>query len=104
MKQKRTKRIEIALTEEEHQTLQSMKTKQRLAEWIRETALQQHKPKKKIKEVDPRLLFELNRIGVNINQIARVCNAKKADINLISIALSLKEIELQLGRLIDNAS
>jgi len=103
MKQKRTKRIEIALTEEEHQTLQSMKTKQRLAEWIRETALQQHKPKK-IKQVDPRLLFELNRIGVNINQIARVCNVKKADINLLNIALSLKEIELKLGRLIDNAS
>ncbi|WP_198211004.1 MULTISPECIES: hypothetical protein [unclassified Commensalibacter] len=44
---KRTKKIEIMTTQEEYEQLLQRKTKPRLAEWIRETCLNQ-KPKKKL--------------------------------------------------------
>ncbi|MDG4949246.1 MobC family plasmid mobilization relaxosome protein (plasmid) [Actinobacillus equuli subsp. haemolyticus] len=72
---KREKEIKIRLTENEYQALLERKTKARLAEWVREVALEQQ-PKRQPKVIDPALLFELNRIGVNLNQIARQCNSQ----------------------------
>lgn len=102
-KEKRTKRIEIAVTTDELVELHKRKTKPRLAEWMRETALNEKINRKpKIKPVDPKLLYELNKIGVNLNQIAKYCNAKKSDINLIEVALRLRSIEQALKGLIND--
>ena len=101
---KRTKRIEIAVTDEELLALHQRKTKPRLAEWMREVALgEKVNRKQKIKPVDPKLLYELNKIGVNLNQIAHYCNVKKSDTNLIEVALLLRNIEQRL-RAIENVS
>lgn len=98
---KRTKRIEIALTEEEHQALLARKTKARLAEWLRELALGQA-PKAQPKTLDPTIAFELNRIGSNLNQIARKCNSQKSNIDLISVLVSLNEIQQELKNVSKN--
>ena len=90
--EKRTKRVEIRLTDDEYESLIARKTKSRLAEWLRQLALEQ-KPRPTLKTVDPKLLFQLNRIGVNLNQIAKQCNKTSPDINLINIGVSLREIE-----------
>ena len=95
MKALRTKRVEIALTEEEYKALLERKTKARLAEWLRELALEQA-PKTQPKTIDPALLFELNRIGVNLNQIACQCNSQKPNIDLVSVAIALRNIEKNL--------
>lgn len=97
----RTKEIKIRVSEEEYQLLLERKTKQRLAEWLRDIALNE-KPKSLPKSVDPKLLYELNRIGTNINQIARVCNIKKSSVDLISIALALRNIETELQQITDS--
>lgn len=90
--EKRTKRVEIRLTDDEYESLVARKTKSRLAEWLRQLALEQKlRPTPKV--VDPILLFQLNRIGVNLNQIAKQCNKTSPDINLINIGVSLREIE-----------
>ncbi|EQC1057642.1 plasmid mobilization protein [Proteus mirabilis] len=99
---KRNKRIEIAVTDDEYQQLQERKTKPRLAEWLRELALGQ-KPKRQPKSVDPALLFELNRIGVNLNQIARYCHQAPVSMETVNIALALRHIEAQLREVLDRA-
>ena len=98
---KRTKEIKIIVNEDEYQALLNRKTKVRLAEWLRDLALDQ-KPQKTIKPVDPQLLFLLNKISTNINQIAKQCNIQKSNIDLISVALSLKQIEDQLKEIINH--
>lgn len=92
---KRTKRVEIALTEEEHKALLERKTKARLAEWLRELALDQA-PKAQPRTLDPAITFELNRIGVNLNQIARQCNSQKPSIDLVSVLATLRNLEKNL--------
>lgn len=91
----RNKEIKIRLSEEEYQALLAKKTRPRLAQWLRELALEQT-PRRTVKAADPQLLYELNRIGVNLNQIARYCNSHQANIDLISIAAALRNIEKQI--------
>lgn len=100
---KRTKKIEIRVSEEEYKQLLQNKTKPRLAQWIRETCLR-NKSSKQIKFVsktDPSLLMALARIGGNLNQIARNLNLDKNMpleqkinylINLASIAEDIQEL------------
>lgn len=95
---KRTKEIKIRLSEDEYNALLERKTKARLAEWLRELALEQA-PKAQPKTIDPALLFELNRIGVNLNQIARQCNSQKPSIDLLSVLAELRNIEKALKEL-----
>lgn len=95
---KRTKEIKIRLSEDEYNALLERKTKARLAEWLRELALEQA-PKAQPKTIDPALLFELNRIGVNLNQIARQCNSQKPSIDLLSMLAELRNIEKALKEL-----
>ncbi|WP_234813688.1 plasmid mobilization relaxosome protein MobC [Candidatus Williamhamiltonella defendens] len=99
---KRTETVIIRLMPEEKTALLLRKRKPRLAEWLRELALEQspiHAPK----TVDPALLFELNRIGVNLNQIARHCNRTITSIDTVQIALALRRIHSQLSEVINHA-
>lgn len=91
MTDKRTKRVEIRLTDNEYQALLDRKSKPRLAEWIRDITLAQ-KVKRKATPTDPKLLFELNRIGVNLNQIAKQCHAQQGNIDLVKIGIELQAI------------
>lgn len=100
--QKRTKEIRIRCSDDEYKMLLDRKTNPRLATWIREIALGE-KPKKKAKQVDPDLLFQLNKIGVNLNQIAKHLNeSNKAgtNINIAKIAISLRSIEEHFQKII----
>jgi len=56
--------------------------------------------KKVYKETDPKLLYELNKIGNNLNQIARVLNQKKDDVNTVEILQSLVSIEKEIKSLL----
>uniref|UniRef100_UPI00155DC144 plasmid mobilization relaxosome protein MobC n=3 Tax=Enterobacterales TaxID=91347 RepID=UPI00155DC144 len=69
------------------------------ASWLRSLSL--NEKTKKIKPVDPQLLYELNRIGVNLNQIARYCNQQaifQAE-DKIDLLATLANIEEQLQAL-----
>lgn len=56
------------------------------------------KAKKVYKKTDPELLYELNKIGVNLNQIARKLNEKN-DINTVSILQELVILEKKLSEI-----
>jgi len=95
---KRTKKIEIMTTDEEYELLHQRKTKARLAEWMRETCLDQ-KPIKRVSTVDPLLLYELNKIGVNLNQIAKKFQFGEHNIEWL---VAILHIEQQLASLLEN--
>ncbi|CAI3961114.1 unnamed protein product [Commensalibacter communis] len=95
---KRTKKIEIMTTDEEYELLLERKTKPRLAEWMRETCLDQ-KPTKRVSTVDPLLLYELNKIGVNLNQITKKIRHSE---NNIEWLVEIIHIEQQLASLLEN--
>jgi len=95
---KRTKKIEIMTTDKEYEQLLQRKTKPRLAEWMRETCLDQ-KPTKCVSAVDPLLLYELNKIGVNLNQIAKKVQFGEHNIEWL---VEIIHIEQQLASLLEN--
>jgi len=75
-----------------------------LAELIRTRLDDLPAPKKRrqtkpIIEVDPRLLFEVNAIGNNLNQIARInTSGEKLDVLLLLVSIEAQLVELVNAR------
>lgn len=88
------------MTEEEYELLLERKTKPRLAEWVRETCLNKE-PAKQVSTVDPLLLYELNKIGVNLNQIAKKVQHGEHNIEWL---VTIIHIEKHLASLLENDS
>ena len=66
-----------------------------VSSWLRDLALDQP-PKRKPKPINPKLLYELNKIGVNLNQLSKFCNLKanitaQEKLDLIFIFRSIDE-------------
>lgn len=107
-KPRREKAIKIRMTDEEHQKLLQLMQGNELATWIRETCLslenEQKQAKKavqqEIKPIDPNILRELNKIGVNMNQIAKAINSHNL-IDRIAITQSLSTISEQLNEVLE---
>lgn len=107
-KPRREKAIKIRMTDEEHQKLLQLMQGNELATWIRETCLSlengQKQAKKavqqEIKPIDPNILRELNKIGVNLNQIAKAINSHNL-IDRIAITQSLSIISEQLNEVLE---
>lgn len=107
-KEKRTKRIKISLTNSEFEELNRKKNNQQLAVWIRETILNQQTENKnrrtftKYAIADPKLLYELNKIGVNINQITKKLYSVDLDFDLmIALTFELSHIRETLTELLN---
>lgn len=94
----RTKEIKIRLSEPEYQRLLDKKTTTHLAKYIRDVALSDERQRVK-KTVAPKLILELARIGNNVNQLARFCNASERiaadDAFRIMASLELVSVELK---------
>jgi len=95
--EKRSKIIAIRVSDDEYKKLQKIKTKARLAEWMRERCLlKQHF----IKKYDPDLVFEINKIGVNINQITKAIHQNPTR-QTQTIIEELKLLSEKLDRIIE---
>jgi hypothetical protein len=98
----REKRITVRLTEEEYEMLSKLAEERNLSvsELVRklvfERRLPKPTPKKAMLKIPEcrKLAYELNKIGVNLNQIARRVNINK-NIDLLALEL-LAEIEEEL--------
>lgn len=100
--EKRTKRIEIAVTDDEYESLMQLKTTQHLASWMREVCLNKKtKRRGKPPTVDPALLRHLAAIGNNVNQIARQCNSTLSATDAIDVLIRLDAIESTLQEIKD---
>lgn len=91
MTEKRESVIRFRVTESERQKIED-RAIGNVSTWIRDLALDQP-PRKPPKPVNPKLLFELNKIGVNLNQITKVINQKGINdqIDLFTILISIDE-------------
>lgn len=102
LKHKRTKRIVIRLTEQEHQLLLDKKERAGLATWVREYCLESPIAKRKaVKTADPKLLAQLAKIGGNLNQIAKQANTLDSDLEKIRAFGLLAQIQSQLDELLE---
>lgn len=93
--EKRDQVIHFRLTKSEKEELLD-KAQGNISDWMRDIVFK-GKPKKtkKAKPVNPELLYELNKIGVNLNQIAKHLN-KFDDAEKIDLLLALSSIDSSL--------
>ena len=98
MTEKRTKSVKVRLFESELLELNSLKTGNELATWIRETCLGKKSKRRNAPiDVDPLLLRQLSAIGNNVNQLARLANAKgMSAIDSVEIVSVLHDIKAEL--------
>jgi len=101
----RTKKITVRYTEQELEEA-NQKSVGALASWLRDLSLDQPN-KRKSKPVNPELIYHLNKIGTNLNQIAKYCNQQsifksedKLDLLLIlaSMEKELQELRVKYDR------
>jgi len=108
---KKYKQVKVNFLPEQHQILTNLATEKNMtiAQFIREKLnlnldenRAMYKKHKQVvyKDSDPKLIYELNRIGNNLNQIARVVNTKKTDYNSVEILKSLNEIQQMVKSLL----
>jgi hypothetical protein len=111
--QQKVKKITLRVSEEEDKLLKEFAEKEGLSinEFIR-TKLLKFKPKRKNQKVCEELkefLYEIRRIGINLNQLSRLGNwllkeenltTEEVLIHLEKIANSLEEIEKDLNLLV----
>ncbi|MDI2091883.1 plasmid mobilization protein [Commensalibacter oyaizuii] len=95
--EKRSKTIAIRVTQDEYEKLQKIKTKARLAEWMRERCLLERYA---VKKYDPDLVYEVNKIGVNINQITKALHLNPTH-QTQKIINELKLLNEKLDRIIE---
>ena len=95
----RKKEIKIRLTEEEHQDLLARCGDVPLATYLRQLGLQQEvvvkRRRKSYTSVDPTLIHQLSKLGNNVNQIARVVNTYKHNLDkiwLLTVLNGLREV------------
>ena len=94
----RTRRVELRVCPQEHRSLCELASKagfHSLAQYVRETALSRshvESPTTRHKE-QTAVLYALNRIGNNLNQIARRCNqGQPLDDEILLVLLQVQEL------------
>lgn len=105
MAAKREKIIKIRVSPDELETLKWRSTKSQLAEWMRDTCLNDGqgdmvRQSKDPVPVDPALLRQLAGMGNNLNQIARRVNsAEWGAVDRVHVITALSAIERELSEL-----
>lgn len=98
---KRTKEIKVRYSDEEYEQAKE-NANGLLAVWLRDISLLK-KPKKKIKPINKELIYELNKIGVNLNQIAKLTHTVElTSEEKIKVLLSMATIAEHLRELREN--
>ena len=95
----RTKRVTIRFTPDEYNSLKEKATQfdMTLSDYVRTTLLSKRE-KVRPSKCDKSLVYEINRIGNNLNQIARHCNTTGTVDKLV--LKELVEIEKKLNELL----
>lgn len=94
--QKRTKKLEIRMSESEAEQLKERFGEKQISTVVRDFLLTADLPRRS-RKADPATLRELARIGNNLNQIARSLNASKGKaLEKIEVLRSLAELRESL--------
>lgn len=101
-KTKRTKSIKFRVTPQEYEELMSKKTRVELAVWVREICLNIDIPEpkhQKFSKVDPKLLYQINRIGNNLNQLTKQVNTQPATLQTVQALAVLSQIQADINEI-----
>ena len=103
------KQVKVNFYPEQHKILSdaAKEKKQTIAQYIREKLdlnidekevkkRYRNKEEKAMTKKDEMLIYEINKIGNNLNQIAKYINTKKDNVDTIEILQSLVEIEKKI--------
>ncbi len=107
----KTYRINLRLDKTELEQIKAKAGAQPLAQWCREIALAKQgggnrvAPRTDYRLADPALLREINAIGRNLNQIARLGHAarKNHSLELLQLVQGLERIHTDLEELLSHA-
>lgn len=83
----------IRFSEDEYKKIESQLNGKSFSDFAREILLNGKVKVSRVQKVDPDLIYHLNRIGNNLNQIARAVNSQD---NKVQILTELIEIERDL--------
>jgi Arc/MetJ-type ribon-helix-helix transcriptional regulator len=100
--EKRTELVSFRLTPSEKDKLDNLVSEyqvKNVSDFIRQIILTGKFKTTKQAQNDERLLYEINKIGINLNQIARLCNTRgSVDAKILKV---LAKIEEKLDLLIE---
>lgn len=96
----RVKELKIRLSPDELTELKHRQTKPELAQWAREILLSQE-VQMPPPTADPKLMYELNKIGTNLNQIAREVNQGGVVNNPNELQIAVQNLEKRLREVIE---
>lgn len=102
-KSQRTCELRVRCTDEEkNQILAKAEAAGRgkVAQWMRETCLGVE-DSRKVAPADPQLIAAINRVGNNLNQIARRINSVADPVSAVEVISKLEEIEQQMTGILD---
>lgn len=105
LNQLKTKRINLWLTKDEYQSLLLLAETSalHLNDWLRKYIFSRQFPPAKMSPLTKESIMELNKIGVNLNQLTKLANASKEySTGLISVAQDLEVKIKELKSLILN--
>lgn len=106
-KKRRTNELRVRCNDEEKKLiLANAKAAGRIqvAQWMREICLGVgtiKKDRSTTRSADPSLIAAVNRVGNNLNQIARRINSVDSSVSAAEILASLQVIEEQMGAIIE---
>lgn len=98
----RTKQMNIRLTKKEYRGLIEFAKSSELspANWIRKFIFSKRFPKAKMSPITMDTFLELNKIGVNLNQLTKLANSGRLTENISGILLSLDQKLVQIKLLL----
>ena len=105
-KQLRTKSIKIRVTPEELKELKSRSDTKQLAVFMREVSLGINvpRPRKEHPKVDPEFMRKFAGACNNLNQLTRLANTEKDNLQKLNLAYELQKVRAELERLKNNVS
>ena len=99
--EKRTKSIKIRVTESELIALKKSAGSNQLATFLREVGLNTYtpKPRKEYPKIDPVFMRKFSGACTNLNQLTRLANTHKDNLEKINLTYELTKIRTELERL-----
>lgn len=104
--QKRTNIIKVRVNDEELEQIKKRSPSKSLAPFLRELALNAKvpRPRKEYPKVDPEFMRKFAGACNNLNQLTRLANTEKDNLQRLNIAVELQKIRAELERLKNDVS
>ena len=104
--QKRTNIIKVRVNDEELEQIKKRSPSKSLAPFLRESALNANvpRPRKEYPKIDPEFIRNFAGACNNLNQLTRLANIEKDNLQKLNLAVELQKVRAELERLKNDVS